>query len=188
MDNLTSPTSAMTNKRNNHQWSPAEYKVLVEYNGFKIGYLTQLQKWMAENIPSCKIMGDPHIKSRMRTFKAQFRELKEMRGHLGLDGMKLINTLLSYANYFIKLCFYVQFYASGLGNKAFLYFDELAIIFGKDQMTGDGAEFASESVEAIERENSTFAVAKEKGAIANARLVECAFEEREEKGIGQGSS
>lgn len=53
-------------------------------NGFKIGYLTQLQRSMVEKIPNYKIIGDPHIKYRMMTLKAQFRQIKEMRSQSGV--------------------------------------------------------------------------------------------------------
>ncbi|XP_039140395.1 uncharacterized protein LOC120277602 [Dioscorea cayenensis subsp. rotundata] len=114
---------------------------------------------MAEKIPNCKIMGYPHIKSRMRTLKSQFRELKEMRSQSGFgwdDANKCVTCEDDVWYSWLKS----HKEAAGLRNKHFPYFDELAIIFGKDQATGDGAEFASESVEALERENLTLTAAK----------------------------
>ncbi|KAH7665638.1 Myb/SANT-like domain-containing protein [Dioscorea alata] len=169
MENLTSQASVKTNKRNNHQWTPSEDKILIECclelvnqgwradNGFKIGYLSQLQKWMVEKIPNCKIMGDPHIKSRMRILKSQFRELKEMRSQSGF-GWDEANKCVTCEDDVWYSWLKSHKEAAGLRNKQFPYFDELAIIFGKDQATG--AEFTSEYVEALERENSTLAVAK----------------------------
>lgn len=47
--------------------------------------------------------------------------------------------------------------ASSLSNKPLSYFDELAIIFGKDQETRDGTKFVGESMEAIKkREFNTY--------------------------------
>ncbi|KAH7673989.1 hypothetical protein IHE45_08G042200 [Dioscorea alata] len=97
-------------------------------------------------------MGDLHIKSRRRTLKEQFKEHKEMSGEsrFGWDE----------ANQCVTCADHVHKDASGLRNKVFPYFGELAIIFGKDQISGDGAEFAGESVKVIERETSTLTAAK----------------------------
>ncbi|XP_039146763.1 uncharacterized protein LOC120284001 [Dioscorea cayenensis subsp. rotundata] len=166
MENLTSQASVKTNKRNNHQWTPVEDKILIECclefvnqgwrvdNGFKTGYLSQLQKWMAKKTPNYKIMGDPHIKSGMRTLKSQFRELKEMRRQSGF-GWDDANKCVTCED---DVC---HKEAVGLRNKQFLYFDKLEIIFGKDHTTGNGVEFTSEFVEALERENLTFTATKE---------------------------
>ncbi|KAH7666093.1 Homeobox-like domain-containing protein [Dioscorea alata] len=129
MENLTSQASVKTNKRNNHQWTPAEDKILIECclelvnqgwradNGFKTGYLSQ-----------------------------------EMRSQSGF--------VWDEANKCVTCEDDSHKEAAGLRNKQFPYFDELAIIFGKEQATGDGAEFTSEYVEALERENPTLAAAK----------------------------
>ena len=79
-------------KRSTHQWTVEEDAILIDCcmdlvnhggwskdNGtFKSGYLTQLEKSMAEKIPNCAIKGNPHINSRMRTLKSQYREVAEM--------------------------------------------------------------------------------------------------------------
>ena len=38
---------------------------------------------MAEKIPNCGIKGDPHIKSRMKTLKTQYKEMTNLLGHAG---------------------------------------------------------------------------------------------------------
>ncbi|KAH7691695.1 Myb/SANT-like domain-containing protein [Dioscorea alata] len=152
MENLTSQENVKMNKRNNHQWTPTEDKILIECclelvnqgwranNGFKPGYLSQLQKWMAEKIPNCKIMGNPHMNSRMRTFKAQFRELKEIRSQSRF-GWDKVNKCITCEDYVWYSWLKSHKEAVGLSNKQFSYFDELAIIFEKDQTTRDEVEF-----------------------------------------------
>lgn len=82
-------------KRSHHQWTRQEDKVLIDIslelvnngwkadNGFKSGYLGQMQKMMAERIKDCKIRGDPHIKSRLRTYKKEYREVRLMKATSG---------------------------------------------------------------------------------------------------------
>ena len=95
MDGLSSQRSGKASKRSIHQWTSTEDAVLVNCllelvnqgwskdNGFRAGYLQQLEKWMAEKIQNCGIKGDPHLKSRMKTLKTQYRELADMLGHAG---------------------------------------------------------------------------------------------------------
>ena len=52
-------------------------------NKFMADYLQQLEKWMVEEIPNCGIKSNPHIKSRMKTLKTQYREMADMLGNAG---------------------------------------------------------------------------------------------------------
>ena len=93
MDGLSSQRSRKASKRSTRQWTSTEDAILVNCllelvnqgcskdNGFRASYLQQLEKWMAEKIPNCGIKGDPHIKSRMKTLKTQYREVADMLGH-----------------------------------------------------------------------------------------------------------
>lgn len=47
-------------------------------NGFKSGVLGQLQKIMHEKSPGCSIKADPHIRSRLKTLKANWQCVYDM--------------------------------------------------------------------------------------------------------------
>ncbi|XVE60334.1 hypothetical protein DITRI_Ditri05aG0120700 [Diplodiscus trichospermus] len=139
----------------NHRWS--------KDNGFRAGYLQQLEKWMGEKIPNCQIKGDPHIKSRMKTLKnCQYREVADMLGNAGSrfgwdDVNKCVTCDIDVWNGWVKGYKDV----ASLRNKPFPHFDELAIIFGKDIAIGDGAETSTNGVENIELEEATVKAALE---------------------------
>ncbi|XVF70030.1 hypothetical protein PTKIN_Ptkin11bG0128500 [Pterospermum kingtungense] len=161
-------------KRSTHQWTASEDAVLVQCllelvnqgwskdNGFKSGYLQQLEKWMASKIPNCQIKVDPHIKSRMKTLKTQYREMADMLGHAASgfgwnDVNKCVTCDLDVWTEWLK----EHKDAASLRNKPFPHYDELTIIFGKDRATGKGAEAPIDAVKNIEVEEATAKTALE---------------------------
>ena len=95
MEDCTLVHAPKVNKRNNHQWTSIEEKILIDgvlelmdqgwkvENGFKQGFNQQLQQWMAKKIPGCRILGEPHIKNKLRTLKTQYKEFAQMRAASG---------------------------------------------------------------------------------------------------------
>jgi hypothetical protein len=55
-------------------------------NGFKSGYLLELERMMLEKIPGCKLRVQPHIENRYRLLKKQYGVIADMLGQ-GLVGM-----------------------------------------------------------------------------------------------------
>ncbi|XP_039121216.1 uncharacterized protein LOC120257966 [Dioscorea cayenensis subsp. rotundata] len=47
---------------------------------FRVGYLTQLEKWMHEKLHDYSIKGSPHIESRVKLWKRQYHAIQEMLG------------------------------------------------------------------------------------------------------------
>ncbi|XVF44950.1 hypothetical protein PTKIN_Ptkin02bG0164300 [Pterospermum kingtungense] len=91
----------------------------------------------------------------MKTLKTQYREVADMLGHAGSgfgwdDVNKCVTCDLDVWNGWLK----GHKDAAGLGNKPFPHFDELALIFGKDRATGEGAEAPADAVETIDVEEA----------------------------------
>ena len=77
-----------------HQWTTTEDEKLVEClvdmansgptwraeNGFKSGYLLELERMMLEKIPGCKLRTRPHIENRYRLLKKQYDAIADMLG------------------------------------------------------------------------------------------------------------
>jgi hypothetical protein len=69
-----------------HQWTTTEDVKLVEClvdmanssptwkvkNGFKSGYLLELERMMLEKTPGCKLRAQPHIENRYKLLKKQY--------------------------------------------------------------------------------------------------------------------
>ncbi|CAI9303148.1 unnamed protein product [Lactuca saligna] len=76
------PVCVMEKTRNYRNWTITEDVKLMEAlvnmvnmggfkadNGFKSGYLQHLESALKEKIPSSRILGKPHIESRIKTMK-----------------------------------------------------------------------------------------------------------------------
>ncbi|WRX07824.1 Myb/SANT-like domain - like 1 [Theobroma cacao] len=158
MEVASSQGLGRTSKRSTHQWTPIENGVLIDCcidlvnegswgrdNGtFKPGYLQQLEQWMKERIPNCNIKAIPHIYSRMRLLKTQYREIAEMISHS----------------------------ASGFGwddvKKCVTCDDDVWI----DRATGEGAESPTDAVENIETEEVAFVATRVASEAFNALNVD----------------
>ena len=49
-----------------------------EGGNFKVGFLSQLEKMMANKIPNCNIKAQPHIHSRLKLLKQQYGAIYDM--------------------------------------------------------------------------------------------------------------
>ncbi|KAK9289302.1 hypothetical protein L1049_007457 [Liquidambar formosana] len=117
--------------------------------GFKSGYLLQLEKMLAQKIPSAGIRATPHIESRVKNLKKQTMTIAEMftigSGFSWNDVDKMIETDK------IVYDLWVKSYPStkGLRNKPFPHYDTLLEIFGKDRVNGLGVTTPAAEEEAI---------------------------------------
>ncbi|KAH7692046.1 Myb/SANT-like domain-containing protein, partial [Dioscorea alata] len=159
--------STKSGKRSTHQWNAHEDGILIQccldlkdkggWNGdngtFRPGYLVHLEKAMAEKIPNCQIKGTPHIQSRLKTLKSQYREISKMLGNaasgFGWDDMnKCVTCDIEVWNGWVKS----HPGAAGLRNKPFPYLDQLGRLFGKDRATGAAVEGPAEAIENMQAE------------------------------------
>ncbi|KAL5553006.1 hypothetical protein UlMin_040407 [Ulmus minor] len=96
---------------------------------FKHGHLNAIEKYLEAKLPGCDLKSKPHIESRIKTLKAQFYVVHEM-------------ILQSHKD------------AAPFKTKAFPFYDELCVVFGKDRAIGKDAENVADAAEEIIREAS----------------------------------
>ncbi|BBH02296.1 hypothetical protein Prudu_012821 [Prunus dulcis] len=164
----STPTTARRNKKDNHIWTPIEDAFLVEAlnelcvggywkvdNGFRSGYLGQLEKAMEQKLPGCGLKAVPHIESCVKTLKKQTLAISDMltnsSGFAWNDEEKMVVCKKQVFDDWVK----VHNSAKGLRNKPFPHYDTLVEVFGKDRANGKGAEGPAEVIEDL-TDNNTF--------------------------------
>uniref|UniRef100_A0A803P5U9 Myb/SANT-like domain-containing protein n=1 Tax=Cannabis sativa TaxID=3483 RepID=A0A803P5U9_CANSA len=120
---------------------------------FKPGYLQQLEKMMNDRIPNSGIKAQPHIDSRLKILKRQYTAISDMLGP-SASGFGWSEELKCVVADKIVFDEWVKSHptAKGLLNKPFPYYNELAIVYGKDRATGDGVMGFSETLDEIAEE------------------------------------
>ncbi|KAM5572598.1 hypothetical protein ABKV19_012579 [Rosa sericea] len=151
--------------QNKRFWTTKEDSVLVESlqglyhdtkwrseNGFKNGYLTQIEAMMEAKMPGCGIQASPHIESRVKTLKKKYYALAEMLSQSGFgwndDEMMLVCERRVYDEWVQK-----RRYASGLYSKPFPYYYMLGEIYGKAREVGAYIDNADDDREEFRQED-----------------------------------
>ncbi|CAN1128741.1 Uncharacterized protein At2g29880 [Linum perenne] len=113
---------------------------------FKNGGFKKLEEMMHKKMPNCGLKVFPHIKSRHRFFKKKYGAICEIKAGscsgFGWDDQKgrVVADDDVFAG-FVK----THPHFSGLNKKAFMYFPQLAMIFGKDRAMGEDAIAAGDA-------------------------------------------
>ncbi|KAG8383843.1 hypothetical protein BUALT_Bualt04G0055900 [Buddleja alternifolia] len=136
---------AVTSRR---QWTKPEEDALVNAlkdilvsgwkadNGFKVGYLNVLQNKMMRASPNTDLRAQPHISSRMHSWKKQYNTLYTIFGGTGVgwnSTTKMIDTINDEA--WDEACM-KEANARGMWYKSWSYYDSWVEIFGKDRANG----------------------------------------------------
>ncbi|XP_023749060.1 uncharacterized protein LOC111897336 [Lactuca sativa] len=153
--------------RNKHTWTTEEDAKLIEAllklnvsgkyggadNGFKPGYLKAVQQVLDIGLPNSGLKAEPHIKSRMKTWKNHFNIVHDMvygtnTSGFGWDTNKCCIT--ADAEVWDE---YIKSHkgAACFRDKPFPQFDNLCKIFGKDRATGHGATDLGEDMTETQR-------------------------------------
>ena len=88
MDDFSFQASTKGSQKSTHQWTTNEDGTLIQcyldlkdkgdWNGdngtFRSGYWVHRERANAEKISNCQIKGTPHIQSKLKTLKSQYRE------------------------------------------------------------------------------------------------------------------
>ncbi|XP_075664965.1 uncharacterized protein LOC142634546 [Castanea sativa] len=136
------------------QWTAEEDDKLVECllelagdvkwkaeNGFKPGFTAKLEELLEKKLLGCGIKASPHIESRYKILRKQYRAIADMLGpnasDFGWNDNK--NMVVGHPD------------AKGLRNKHFPRFDDLALVFGKDRASGDRAQHAIDATKELAR-------------------------------------
>ncbi|KAL5541119.1 hypothetical protein UlMin_043405 [Ulmus minor] len=123
---------------------------------FEPGHLNAVEKYLEAKLPSCDLKSKPHIESRMKTLKAQFYVVHEMLTGPSFSGFGWdSDRKMAIAEKPIWDA-YLQSHkdATPFKTKAFPFYDELCVVFGKDRATGKDAENVADVADEILREAS----------------------------------
>ncbi|KAL0534916.1 hypothetical protein IC582_029216 [Cucumis melo] len=108
---------------------------------FRLGYLAQLVRMMAEKLPGCQVRATTVIDCRIKTLTRTFQAIVEMRGPAcsGFGWNDEEKCIIAEKELFDN---WVRSHpaAKGLMNKPSPYYDELTYVFGCDRATGRFAE------------------------------------------------
>ncbi|KAA0053511.1 retrotransposon protein [Cucumis melo var. makuwa] len=151
-----------SNRAPRHVWTREEEGTLMEClmelvsmggwksdNGtFRLGYLAQLVRMMAEKLPGCQVRATTVIDCRIKTLKRTFQAIVEMRGPAcsGFGWNDEEKCIVAEKELFDN---WVRSHpaAKGLLNKPFPYYDELTYVFDRDRATGRFAETFADGVD-----------------------------------------
>nr|KAJ0224463.1 hypothetical protein LSAT_V11C100049910 [Lactuca sativa] len=157
--------------RNKHTWITEEDAKLIEVflelnvsgkyggadNGFKHGYLKAVQQLLDIRLPNSGLKAEPHIKSRMKTWKNHFNIMRDMAYGTNTSGFGW-DTDKCYVTADAEVWDeYIKSHkgAACFRDKPFPQFDNLCKIFGKDRATGHGATNLGEDVTEETQRNSS---------------------------------
>ncbi|XP_034686564.1 uncharacterized protein LOC117915103 [Vitis riparia] len=144
------------------QWSEKEEGALIEAlhelcragwktdNGvFRTGYAAALEKAMESKVPGSNLKASPHIDSRLKVFKKHCCAIADMKGAAGIHWDNEDHMVLCDNDDVWQQWVESHPYAKGLRNKPFPYYDDLCIIFGKNETNGKGVEMATGGAKAL---------------------------------------
>ncbi|KAG8383695.1 hypothetical protein BUALT_Bualt04G0040700 [Buddleja alternifolia] len=133
-------------------WTKPEKDVLVQSlkeiistgwkadNGFRVGYLNILQDKIMRAFPRTDLRANPHISSKMHSWKKQYNSLYTIFGGTGVGWnptTKMIDTADDAA---WETACKNELNARTMRYKSWLYYDSWCEVFGKDGANGTGAE------------------------------------------------
>ncbi|KAK9950015.1 hypothetical protein M0R45_005521 [Rubus argutus] len=158
--------SGRKEKQPSHTWTPVEDVALVEAltelcvsgnwkadNGFKSGYLTQLENIIGQKLPNCGLKADPHIVSRVKTLKKQTLAISDMISNSSGFSWDHENKMIVCEKQVFDDWVKVHRDAKGLRLKPFIHYDSLVEAFGRDRANGLGAEGPAEVAEDLNNDN-----------------------------------
>ncbi|KAL4616023.1 hypothetical protein ACB092_07G169300 [Castanea dentata] len=135
------------------QWTAEEDDKLVEcLLELAAGFTAKLEELLEKKLPRCGIKASPHIESRYKTLRKQYRAIADMLGPNASgfgwnDNEKMVVVEKQIFEDWVK----GHPDAKGLWNKRFPHFDDLALVFGKDRASGDRAQHAIDATEELAR-------------------------------------
>ncbi|KAJ9561781.1 hypothetical protein OSB04_006941 [Centaurea solstitialis] len=138
--------------RSKHTWTTEEDTSLINAlmelhasgkyagadNGFKPGYLNGVQQLLDVSLPNSGLKVEPHLKSRMKTWKTHFSIVYDMVHTSGFGWDEEKNCVVAEDSVWDE---YVKSHkgAANFRGKPFPFYDKLCTIFGKDRATGNKA-------------------------------------------------
>ncbi|KAJ9547034.1 hypothetical protein OSB04_019577 [Centaurea solstitialis] len=123
-------------------------------NGFKSGYLQYLEQVMRDSVPNSGLSARPHIESRIKTMKRDWKMVYDMVNGTNTSGFgydSVRQCVIAEAPVWES---YLQVHkdAAKWKNKTFPHFEDLSIVFGKDRAQGSRARDAVEMEDQVNLE------------------------------------
>ncbi|KAL8541013.1 hypothetical protein ACS0TY_002338 [Phlomoides rotata] len=108
-------------------------------NGFKVGFLRELEKGMRKIIPTTDILATPHINSKIHVWKKKYGALSDLLNKSGI-GWNSTTSMIEIEDEGVwDSCKRADPYVKGLRYKTWPYYPHWIDIFGKDRATGEHA-------------------------------------------------
>ncbi|KAL8481300.1 hypothetical protein ACS0TY_027717 [Phlomoides rotata] len=123
-------------------------------NGFKVGYLRELEKGLNMVFPGTDLRPYPHIHSKLHVWKKDYSTIVSMLSKSGIgwdNTSKMIDVEQEEAWEAYKK---VDVNARTMRNKPWPYYDDWCEIFGKDRATGEHAEDIMDAVNNMNSSNT----------------------------------
>ncbi|KAI4328675.1 hypothetical protein L6164_021010 [Bauhinia variegata] len=159
-----------------HVWTPEEDDILIEClvemrvrgkymveNGFRPGFLGYVEEFMKQRISGCRIKGNPHVQSRLKTLKACWQAVYDVLHGQNISGFswdaekKVVVADKSVWDKYLKS----HKKAALFRYKPFPYFERLCTVWVKDSPCGKDAEPMCDMVNNNEKVNTSLAVPQE---------------------------
>ncbi|TXG49303.1 hypothetical protein EZV62_025178 [Acer yangbiense] len=155
---------------NRHVWSKEEEEALLgimdeivvsggraDCGSFRAGTLKNIELRLATILPNCDLRATPHIESKLKTWKKQYRVIYDMINTSGF-GLNNVRKCVEVDNNeawhsYVQMRHHKQ--AEGWRDKPFPLYERLANIFGKDRATGRTA-YTPESLTTDLEEDDNF--------------------------------
>ncbi|KAL8552509.1 hypothetical protein ACS0TY_001263 [Phlomoides rotata] len=108
-------------------------------NGFKAGFLRELEKGMRKIIPTTDILATPHINSKIHVWKKEYGALSDLLNKSGI-GWNSTTSMIEIEDEGVwDSCKRADPHVKGLRYKTWPYYPHWIDIFGKDRATGEHA-------------------------------------------------
>ncbi|KAG8386295.1 hypothetical protein BUALT_Bualt03G0134200 [Buddleja alternifolia] len=114
-------------------------------NGFRTGYLHELEQAMIKTFPGTNLRAQPHINSKIHTWKKQYGSLFMMMDKSGV-GWNETTGMLETTDEAWERVIRNDPSARLMRYKSWPFYREWCEVFGKDRATGEGAEDIAEAV------------------------------------------
>ncbi|KAL8502645.1 hypothetical protein ACS0TY_021685 [Phlomoides rotata] len=113
-------------------------------NGFKVGYLRELEKEMTKIFPGTDIRLYPHIHSKFHVWKKDYSSIVSVLSKSGIGWNNTTKTIDVEQEEAWEAYKRVDTNARTMHNKSWPYYDDWCEIFGKDRETGEQAKGCGE--------------------------------------------
>ncbi|KAL8540885.1 hypothetical protein ACS0TY_002215 [Phlomoides rotata] len=108
-------------------------------NGFKAGFLQELEKGMRKTLPCTDIVANPHINSKIHVWKKAYSALTDLMSKSGIRWNSTTSMIDVKDEGVWDACRRVDPQVKGIRYKTWPYYSHWLEIFGKDRATGENA-------------------------------------------------